>query len=159
MGTWTTARSPRPRPNRGTTSSWGSSSAKRAHDRIPFEARATIIAGDRRIRSSTGDLSEAGAFMRTSMPPELGETVLFTVQVDQGLTLATEATVVWIDRNEEGAPTGCGLSFVQLSPDTRMALRARLQPELCAPEQEEAATETDETVANLLTRFIRRIAG
>lgn len=159
MGTWSTTRAPRHRPNRATESTWGSTNAKRAHDRIQFSGKASIVAGDRRIRSSTGDLSEAGAYVHTSMPPEMGESVLFTVRLDDGLTLATEATVVWIDRNAEGDPVGCGLAFVRLSPTTREALRARLRPPVVATPVMVEEVAYEQTVAGLLTRFVQRIAG
>lgn len=160
MSIWSNARIQRARPNRSAESTWASASARRETDRIPFEGRATIRVGDRRIQSSTGDLSEAGAFVHTSMPPGVGETVLFTVRMDGGLTVATEATVVWIDTDDEGHPTGCGLAFVRLSPTTRLAISTRLRSQEATPVQvEEVADAEQRRPAGILHRWLARMAG
>ena len=79
----------------------GFSSTREAHDRVPREARTRPIARVRCVRSS-GDLSEAGAPMPRSTPPEPGERGPFTMQIDPALTIATDARVVWIDQDEAG---------------------------------------------------------
>lgn len=130
---------------------------RRTADRVQFQGRANIVMGDQRIPARTGDLSEAGAYVHTRVAPETGETVLFTVRLDDTLTLATEATVVWVDTDAEGDPTGCGLAFVRLSNATRRALSLRLRPAPPTPVMVEEVVES--RLATVITRFIDRIAG
>jgi hypothetical protein len=148
------------RPRSAGSGIWSGVGTRRTTDRVSFEGRATIIAGDRRIRASMGDLSEAGAYVHTCIPPEIGETVLFTARIDGGMTLATEATVVWIDTDDQGQPSGCGVAFVRLSPTTRLALSTRLNPQAPTPVLVEEVADAEETrLVSILTRFVDRMAG
>ena len=154
---------PRPtlvRPRRTGDGIWSGASTRRATERVSFEGRATMMAGDRRILASTGDLSEAGAYVHTNTPPELGETVLFTVPLGEDSTLATAATVVWIDTDDRGRPSGCGLAFARLPTATRRELSTALRSPQATPVVIEDAPEPEQTgLIAMISRFVDRVAG
>lgn len=154
---------PRPtlvRPRRTRDGIWSGVSTRRATERVSFEGLATMMAGDRRILARTGDLSEAGAYVHTDAPPELGETVLFTVPLSGDSTLATTATVVWIDTDDQGRPSGCGLAFARLPAATRQQLSTALRRPQATPAVIEDVPEPQQTgLIAMLSRFVDRVAG
>ncbi|HEX7596669.1 MAG TPA: PilZ domain-containing protein [Polyangia bacterium] len=85
------------------------------------------------IRLDTADLSEGGAFLRSDLLFEVGETLSLEIPLTAGETLSASGRVAWVTRGGgDKTPTGMGIAFERLSaPDRRrltQCLRRLAQP-------------------------------
>jgi c-di-GMP-binding flagellar brake protein YcgR len=83
-----------------------------------------------RIRFQSADVSIGGAFLRTDLLFEIGEVLTLQFQLGAGPTARTvraRGRVVRVSRDltRDHVP-GMGVEFVDLSPDDRAAIEARL---------------------------------
>jgi Tfp pilus assembly protein PilZ len=128
--------------------------------RVKFEGHVLMVQGNQRMRATSGDISEGGAYIKTRQPPGVGSEIMLTILLDENLSLVTTAQVRWIGIDERYRPTGCGVSFEPLSDETRAAVRrvldaaeARQQPKPApkpAPRQK---------LLGIAHGFLDRIAG
>ena len=95
----------------------------RRERRVRFDGPVTLVQGPLRIRATSSDLSEGGAFIRTRQPPGVGSRVQLTLRLDGRLVLTTPALVRWIRVDERHRPIGCGIAFENLSEPTRAEIR------------------------------------
>jgi hypothetical protein len=99
----------------------------RGATRWPIEVPVTIGEGAGRqagrIAFATGDLSVAGAFLRTAAFLELDEEVQLELRLDEKRVVRARAKVVRIAQK----PAGMGISFTKLDDKDRDAIRAVLQ--------------------------------
>jgi uncharacterized protein (TIGR02266 family) len=126
MSFWSSRTISRQRPHRTSRSSgstWGAAGFKRNQDRKAFEGSVTMIADGERIRSTSGDLSEGGAFVMTSTPPVVGERVRMIIRLDERLSMQVDATVRWHNFDEDLEPIGCGVQFLDMDETRILALR------------------------------------
>lgn len=85
------------------------------------------------IRLDTADLSEGGAFLRSDLLFEVGETLNLEIPLASGETLLATGRVAWVTRGGGSTtPAGMGIAFERLSaPDRRrlaQSLRRLAQP-------------------------------
>ena len=85
------------------------------------------------IRLDTADLSEGGAFLRSDLLFEVGETLSLEIPLTASETLSASGRVAWVTRGGgDSTPTGMGIAFERLSaPDRRrltQCLRRLAQP-------------------------------
>ena len=113
----------RRRPHRRTGSTWGSANAKRATDRIPFSGSVVLVCEGERIRTSAGNISVGGAFVRTDRPPSVGEMVTLLIEIDSALSLHVSGIVRWQELDTELNPIGCGLEFTNISEALRDSIQ------------------------------------
>ncbi len=98
---------------------------QRVHARAPLSIEVNLESEHNFYAGITGDVSEGGVFVATVSPPPLGalvELLLTLPDAPEGFHLTGE--VCWIrDRwmVNDGSPPGCGIRWVQISPE---ALRA-----------------------------------
>ena len=129
--------------------------------RVPFVGSVLIKQGMHTVRATSGDISEGGAFIRTTNPPGVGCQVMLTIRMSECLSLVTTAQVRWLGIDDHYHPTGCGVSFEPLSDDTRAAVR-RVLDEAEAREATQETPEKPEARPELLWQahgFLDRIAG
>jgi uncharacterized protein (TIGR02266 family) len=95
---------------------------------LPVVVRAAgnkVAAG---IRLDTADLSEGGAFLRSDLLFEVGETLSLEIPLAGGETLAARGRVAWVTRGGRAeAPAGMGIEFEKLSPQDRRRLSQSLR--------------------------------
>jgi uncharacterized protein (TIGR02266 family) len=119
---WSSRTITRQRPHRTSRSSgstWGAAGFKRNQDRLRFEGSVTMISNGERVRSVSGDLSEGGAFIVTSSPPQVGDQIRLVLRLDEQVSMQMDAIVRWHNFDDELVPTGCGVEFVDMD-DTRV---------------------------------------
>lgn len=76
------------------------------------------------LQFGAADISEDGAFLRSDLLFEVGETLNLEVQLSPDVRLRTRGRVVRVSRDE--AAPGMGIEFVDLSPADRSALEQAL---------------------------------
>jgi hypothetical protein len=90
---------------------------------FPVTVRAHGGKAEGAIHLDSGDLSEGGAFLRSELLFEVGESLELEIPLSSGITVKANGRVVRVAR--DGAP-GMGIEFVQLAPADRRALVAAL---------------------------------
>lgn len=77
----------------------------------------------------TENLSESGVFVATLSPPVEGEIVhlKLTVNGDGTRSVVVRGVVRWHRTDEDGLPTGCGIQFLDLSPEAMRAVAALMR--------------------------------
>jgi hypothetical protein len=93
-------------------------SERRNHRRIPIEATAAVNLGEEAAPVSCVDLSVGGLLLDSDAPPPLGTRVSIELELEDAVSVKTEAEVV----RAEGSRIG--LRFLRLQPE---ALRALLK--------------------------------
>jgi c-di-GMP-binding flagellar brake protein YcgR len=102
----------------------------RKHPRMNIEVAVMISDAAKRVRKpirfSSGDISGGGAFLRSDLLFEVGETLMMEFDLPGGRHIRTQGRVVRVARGgaKDRFP-GMGLEFIDLSPDDRAAI-ARL---------------------------------
>jgi uncharacterized protein (TIGR02266 family) len=121
MFRWTPSSSARHRPYRTSAagSDWGSATARRGTDRIPFEGRIVVMSQGQRVRASAGNISPGGAFVQTEDPPAVGTEVTLLIQLDNQLSLHISGVIRWHELDTWLNPIGCGLQFTNVSETMR----------------------------------------
>ena len=80
------------------------------------------------IRLNTADLSEGGAFLRSDLLFEVGETLSLEIPLVGDETLAARGRVAWVTRGGGAqSPAGMGIEFEKLSPQDRRRLTQSLR--------------------------------
>jgi hypothetical protein len=75
------------------------------------------------IRLDTSDLSEGGAFLRSDLLFEVGETLNLEIPLATGEMLAATGRVAWVTRGGgDETPAGMGIAFERLSASDRRRL-------------------------------------
>ncbi len=82
------------------------------------------VAGD--IQLDAADLSEGGAFLRSDLLFEEGETLVLDIPLPSGKNISAEGRVVRVDRTESGK-AGMGIAFTRLDETDRRILSANLK--------------------------------
>lgn len=112
------------RPHRRSVSNtWGSLSVRRGHDRVFVRQPALLSHQGPHQPILTRDLSEGGAFLTTVTPPEIGEVVEVLLPLNEDEFLCLNAIVRWHDVDSKLRPLGCGVEFIDLTPDSRADLQ------------------------------------
>lgn len=98
----------------------------RRHDRRPAELAVSVSAEGREpaagsITLDSADVSEGGAFLRSDVLFEVGETLALEIPLPDGPVVKATGRVAWVADSGSEAP-GMGLEFVALSDDDRRAL-------------------------------------
>jgi len=102
----------------------------RKHPRHNLEVPVMISDAAKRVRKpirfASGDISGGGAFLRSDLLFEVGETLVLEFDLPGGRHIRTQGRVVRVARGgaKDRFP-GMGLEFIDLSPDDRAAI-ARL---------------------------------
>jgi c-di-GMP-binding flagellar brake protein YcgR len=90
---------------------------------LPVVVRAAGNRVEAGIRLDTTDLSEGGAFLRSDLLFEVGETLSLEIPLAPGETLAAHGRVAWVTRGGDGnTPAGMGIEFEELSAQDRRRL-------------------------------------
>jgi hypothetical protein len=76
------------------------------------------------IHLDSADLSEGGAFLRSELLFEVGETLELEIPMPSGVVVKATGRVARVATAE--TPPGMGIEFIQLTPDDRRALVAAL---------------------------------
>lgn len=95
---------------------------------LPVVVRAAGNRVQAGIRLDTTDLSEGGAFLRSDLLFEVGETLSLEIPLAPGETLAAHGRVAWVTRGGDGrTPAGMGIEFEELSAQDRRRLAQGLR--------------------------------
>jgi Tfp pilus assembly protein PilZ len=95
---------------------------------LPVVVRAAGNRVEAGIRLDTTDLSEGGAFLRSDLLFEVGETLSLEIPLAPGETLAAHGRVAWVTRGGDGnTPAGMGIEFEELSAQDRRRLTQGLR--------------------------------
>ena len=95
---------------------------------LPVVVRAAGNRVEAGIRLDTIDLSEGGAFLRSDLLFEVGETLSLEIPLAPGETLAAHGRVAWVTRGGDGnPPAGMGIEFEKLSAQDRRRLTQGLR--------------------------------
>jgi Tfp pilus assembly protein PilZ len=95
---------------------------------LPVVVRAAGNRVEAGIRLDTTDLSEGGAFLRSDLLFEVGETLSLEIPLAPGETLAAHGRVAWVTRGGDGnTPAGMGIEFEKLSAQDRRRLTQGLR--------------------------------
>jgi hypothetical protein len=103
----------------------------RRYDRRRTELPVTVRAAGNQVQAGihldSGDLSEGGAFLRSELLFEVGETLHLEIPLPSGQLLKAIGRVVRVSRSRarEGQ-AGMGIEFIKLSLQDRRALAAVL---------------------------------
>jgi hypothetical protein len=101
---------------------------QREHPRLaPAILRAEVEYGGARRLGYLMNVSLGGAFLVVDDPPMLESKVAFWVLLPWGMgECRLEARAVWAQTDEQNRAIGAGVSFVDLSEDSRRKLRSYL---------------------------------
>ena len=101
---------------------------KREHPRLaPTILRAALETDGTTSQGYLMNVSLGGGFLAVDDPPAPTETVTVLVMLPWGMgDCRLEARSVWVQIDEEERPIGAGLSFVDVSDDTKAKLRGYL---------------------------------
>ena len=95
---------------------------------LPVVVRAAGNRVEAGIRLDTIDLSEGGAFLRSDLLFEVGETLSLEIPLAPDETLAVHGRVAWVTRGGDGnTPAGMGIEFEKLSAQDRRRLTQGLR--------------------------------
>jgi uncharacterized protein (TIGR02266 family) len=95
---------------------------------LPVVVRAAGNKVQAGIRLDTADLSEGGAFLRSDLLFEVGESLSLEIPLANGETVAATGRVAWVTRGGDSqAPTGMGIAFERLSAQDRRRLAQGLR--------------------------------
>jgi Tfp pilus assembly protein PilZ len=97
-------------------------SEKRAEVEAIFAARDESGAGT--LVFASADVSAGGAFLKSELLLEVGETLALEFQVPGGTVVKTPARVAWVRRFPEGSQAaGMGVQFTSLGEHERAVLQ------------------------------------
>ncbi|MDG1480950.1 MAG: PilZ domain-containing protein [Myxococcota bacterium] len=118
---WNNARASRSRPHRiiAADRSWGSSTARRGTDRVPFDGRIIVKSGSTQLHGIAGNISPGGAFVRTEKPPPVGMEVTLLVRLDRRMSLHITGIVRWHELDSHLYPIGFGVQFINIGDGFR----------------------------------------
>jgi c-di-GMP-binding flagellar brake protein YcgR len=95
---------------------------------LPVVVRAAGNRVEAGIRLDTADLSEGGAFLRSDLLFEVGETLNLEIPLAPGEVLAARGRVAWVTRGGGGnTSAGMGIEFEKLSAQDRRRLTQGLR--------------------------------
>jgi len=95
---------------------------------LPVVVRAAGNRVEAGIRLDTADLSEGGAFLRSDLLFEVGETLSLEIPLAPGETLAAHGRAAWVTRGGDGNTlAGMGIEFEKLSTQDRRRLTQGLR--------------------------------
>lgn len=101
----------------------------RRHDRrraeFPVSVRAAGNKVEGGIRLDTMDLSEGGAFLRSDLLFEVGETLELSITLPSGQQVKVASRVVRVSRRGD-KDAGMGIEFINLTTPDRRAIAANL---------------------------------
>jgi len=92
---------------------------QRHHERREFTAEVTLRSETNFYMGFSENISEGGIFLGTLSPPPVGETVVLEVTLSEDETISVEGVVRWHRVYPNGAATGCGVEFTNLSDGVR----------------------------------------
>jgi hypothetical protein len=105
----------------------------RRFDRSPTELPVTVRAAGSKVEGAihldTADLSEGGAFLRSELLFEVGETLDLEIPLGEGQVVKAAGKVVRVARGKAPAgkqQPGMGIEFTRLSAQDRRAIVAAL---------------------------------
>lgn len=104
----------------------------RRFDRTPAELPVTVRAAGSKVEGAihldSADLSEGGAFLRSELLFEVGETLDLEIPLDEGQVVKAAGKVVRVARGKApaGKQSGMGIEFTRLSAQDRRAIVAAL---------------------------------
>jgi hypothetical protein len=91
---------------------------------LPVLVRAARQQGSGGIHLESSNLSEGGAFLRSDLLFEIGETLLLEIPLPTGTVVKTLARVVRVARDKDPAAVhGMGIEFTGLSPQDRRLIQ------------------------------------
>ena len=97
-------------------------SERREHKRIPMSARVTVHSNLEASFYFVRDVSEGGAFILSENPPPIGESLDCQLS-REGFDLVEVAGEVVHHETDGGKVIGCGVKFVEITPDTSAILK------------------------------------
>lgn len=100
----------------------------RRHAELPVTVRAAGNKVEAGIHLDSADLSEGGAFLRSELLFEVGETLEMEIPLPTGQVVKASGRVVRVARDgaSADAPPGMGIEFTKLSVQDRRAIAASL---------------------------------
>ncbi len=103
---------------------------QRSEQRFEVEAwfRARDGSGAGTLVFASSDVSTGGAFLKSELLLEAGETLSLEFQLSGAPALRTEARVQWVRRFPDAdQPAGMGVQFLSLNDEARVALAGLLR--------------------------------
>ena len=65
----------------------------------------------------TENISEGGVFISSLCPPDMGTEIDVDIAVGEGESRRFRGRVAWIRSDDSGQPTGCGVQFMDVTPE------------------------------------------
>ena len=94
---------------------------RRRSIRLALHANVTMKSETNFFAAMTENISDGGVFVATLSPPEIGEKVKLQISVEGEGGVVVNGVVRWLRTSEDGY-SGCGIQFVNLSPQAEQAL-------------------------------------
>ena len=94
----------------------------RRHVRLAMHANVTMQSETNFVAGLSENISEGGIFVSTFSPPNIGERVALKITVDGGGSVMVEGVVRWLRHDDTGGFSGCGIQFMDLSPQASKAI-------------------------------------
>jgi uncharacterized protein (TIGR02266 family) len=100
----------------------------RKHPRIPSRLRVWCEGENVTFYARVDNMSEGGLFLKTSTPLDTGARARLRIESDAQQVVA-DATVMWARAQSTGGPSGMGLRFEPVDPETLDRIRRIIQIE------------------------------
>ncbi len=99
---------------------------RRKTTRMKLHAKVTVQSESNFFMGFTENISEGGIFVSSLSPPALGERVELSVAVEDSEPISVSGVVRWHRQGPDGATSGCGVEFGDISDDLRRQVEALL---------------------------------
>jgi uncharacterized protein (TIGR02266 family) len=99
---------------------------RRTSMRMKLHAKVTVQSESNFFMGFSENISEGGIFVSSLSPPALGTRVELSVGIEDSEPIPVVGVVRWHRQGTDGATTGCGVEFSDISDDVRRQLEALL---------------------------------
>ena len=91
--------------------------------RLRMSAKITVRSQTNFFMGFSENISEGGVFLSTMSPPGVGEKIEVSIPLGDGdRQVVVEGIVRWHRQRADGSATGCGVQFLDISPEAKSAL-------------------------------------
>jgi len=95
---------------------------QRTAPRVAMQASVSVHSETNFFTGFTENVSEGGVFIVSLCPPEVGSELDVDIAVGDTESRRFRGRVAWIRSDENGQPSGCGVQFIDVTPEQAEAL-------------------------------------
>lgn len=94
------------------------------NERLALQAKVSVRSDTNFYMGFSENISEGGVFVSTIAPPNVGDSVELNLESEGGKAIAVKGIVRWHRILPDESVSGCGIQFIDLSDEAKVAIEA-----------------------------------